>query len=258
MGLAQGGQILLTRNAFDDARQFIAAHPSDAGLPLKWVAHGPYLFKGSDEPLDIFEVGVEGRSSFSPPSDCEKARRATRAGDEQTLGWRPAIGLALPGSPHWIIEKKLGEGGFGEVWLARHDKAKTVRVFKFCFDIERLRALKREVVLFRLLKEAVGDRRDIAAVKDWRFEEAPYFIEMEYTPEGNLGDWAEQQGGIDKVPLPQRLAIISGIARALAAAHSVGILHKDITDRCRKIFTYKSAPQSGLREKRLDKPRLIS
>src|SRR5439155_924024 len=83
---------------------------------------------------------------------------------------RPAIGLALPSSPHWVVEKKLGEGGFGEVWLARHIKSKAERVFKFCFDAERLRALKREVVLFRLLKEALGDRRDIARVIDWQFD----------------------------------------------------------------------------------------
>jgi serine/threonine-protein kinase len=153
MSLGLGGQILMTRTAFNDARQFLSAHPGDPGAQLKWVAHGPYLFKGSEDPMDVFEVGLAGRSPLTPPPDSEKVRRALRAGDEETLGWRPAVGLAMPSSPLWIVEKKLGEGGFGEVWLARHSKAKTVRVFKFCFDSERLRALKREVALFRLLKE---------------------------------------------------------------------------------------------------------
>jgi WD40 repeat protein/serine/threonine protein kinase/class 3 adenylate cyclase len=230
MSVAREGQILMTRGTFDDARQFIVAHPAGADAArLNWVAHGPYLFKGSDEPLDVFEVGIDGRSPLTPPPDGDKARRAVRPGDEPTLGWRPAAGLALPGSPLWLIEQKLGEGGFGEVWLARHAKMKDrVRVFKFCFDAERLRALKREVVLFRLLKEALGDRRDVARVLDWRLDEAPYYIEMEYTPEGNLADWAAAQGGIDKVPLEQRLKIVAQVAEALAAAHSVGILHKDI------------------------------
>jgi class 3 adenylate cyclase len=148
MSLAQGGQILMTRSAFNDARQFIAAHPAGPAVLLKWIAHGPYLFKGSADPIDVFEVGVGGQSPLSAPSDSEKARRALSAGDEQTLGWRPAIGLSLPGSPLWLLEKKIGEGGFGEVWLARHAKTKEVRVFKFCFDADRLRALKREVAPF--------------------------------------------------------------------------------------------------------------
>lgn len=226
MSLAQGGQILLTRGAFNDARQFVAAHRGDdAGgesMAVEWIAHGPYLVKGSEEPVEVFEVGVAGQAPLTAPPDSEKARRALRPGEEQTLGWRPAIGLPLPGGALWVFEKKLGEGGFGEVWLARHAKANTVRVFKFCFDAERLRALKREVVLFRLLKQTLGDRRDISRVIDWRFDEPPYFIEMEYVPGGNLADWAEQQGGIGNVPLSDRLRIVAQVATALSAAHSVG------------------------------------
>src|SRR4029453_16885678 len=50
--LAAGGQILLTRFPFDEARHFVREHPSVAGKtmpPLRWLAHGPYLLKGCDE-----------------------------------------------------------------------------------------------------------------------------------------------------------------------------------------------------------------
>jgi serine/threonine-protein kinase len=232
MSLAAAGQLLLTRAVFDEARQLVRAHPAQTnGAPaptLRWIAHGPYQFKGNEEPVDVFEVGVEGVAPFFPPPDSEKARRYIRPGDEITLGWRPAVGQALANSPRWLITEKLGEGGFGEVWLAAHVKAKTRRVFKFCFDAERLRALKREVALFRLLKDSLGDRRDIAPVRDWSFDESPYFIEMEYAAGGNLAHWLQSRGGTASVPLEQRLAIIAGVARALAAAHSIAILHKDI------------------------------
>ena len=88
--------------------------------------------------------------------------------------------------------------------------------------------MKREVVLFRLLKDALGSRPDIAAIRDWQFDAAPYYIELEYQHDGNLVQWAEAQGGIAKVPLVARLEIVRRVADALAAAHSVGILHKDI------------------------------
>jgi WD40 repeat protein/class 3 adenylate cyclase/serine/threonine protein kinase len=230
MSLAAGGQILLTRVVFDEARQFVREHPKINGQhpAIRWVAHGPYLFKGADEPMDVYEVGAEGIAPLTPPPDQEKARRHIRPGEEATLGWRPGADRALPGASNWIIREKLGEGGFGEVWLAQHDKTKAFRVFKFCFDALRLRALKREVVLFRLIKEALGARRDIGRVVDWQFSTAPYFIEMDYAPDGNLVQWAEAHGGIKRVPLATRLTIVAQVAEALGAAHSVGILHKDI------------------------------
>src|SRR4051812_36328190 len=64
--LAAGGQILMTRFAFDEARRTVPEHPVDSGEtppPLRWVAHGPYLLKGADDPLDVFEVGADEADS---------------------------------------------------------------------------------------------------------------------------------------------------------------------------------------------------
>lgn len=84
MSLAEGGQILMSRAVFEPARLVVRVHPSVPGSPpaslaqpsqLRWVAHGPYLFKGSSEPIEIFEVGAESLASFNPPPDSEKAKR---------------------------------------------------------------------------------------------------------------------------------------------------------------------------------------
>ena len=52
MNLGAGGQTLLTRHAFDDARQYVRAHPpvsdSTEAPQLEWAAHGRYRFKGHD------------------------------------------------------------------------------------------------------------------------------------------------------------------------------------------------------------------
>ena len=226
MSLAEGRQTLLTRGAFDLARRASVAGEL-ASPEVHWLAHGTYVLKGVEEPLELFEVGLEGLAPLRKPADTDKVRRALAVGDELILGWRPAAGQAVPRRKNWTLEKRLGEGGFGEVWLASH-KSGERRVFKFCFEAARLRALKREVTLFRLLKEALGHRDDIARILDWHFEAPPYFIESEYTEGGNLVDWATKQGGLGKVPFKERLNLATEVAEALNAAHSVGVLHKDV------------------------------
>ncbi len=225
MSLARGGQTLLSRGAFDLARR-AAAGWSGAEASLKWLAHGSYLLKGLDEPVEVFEVGVEGWAPLAAPTPSDKARRL--GGDETVLGWRPAPGLAVPHRANWVLARKLGEGGFGEVWLAEHKKTRDGRVLKFCFELERVRALQREVTVCRLLREALGGRPDIARILDWNFDEPPYFLEFEYTEGGNLLEWIEAQGGFAAVPLALRLELAAQTAEAIAAAHSVGVLHKDI------------------------------
>ncbi|MEM8934099.1 MAG: protein kinase, partial [Acidobacteriota bacterium] len=220
--LAGPRQTLLTRAAFDLARQSDETQRRDLG----WRAHGAYEVEGLHEPVRVFEVGVEGFAPLAAPDDKPGFRR--RLVQPAVAGWRPAVGLELPQRPHWVMRRRLGEGGFGEVWLAAHRKTDEHRVFKFCYDEERLRALQREITLFRVLKESLGERDDIARIFDWNFDHSPFFIEAAYTAGGSLADWAESMGGLARVPLATRLDIVAQVATALAAAHSVGVLHKDV------------------------------
>lgn len=227
MALAKGRQTLLTRSAFDLARRAAARETVTDG-ELRWLAHGPYVLKGVTDPVEIFEVGERGFAPLLVPKSTAKARRAVHPEDELTLGWRPAPGLEVPRRARWRLVEKLGEGGFGEVWRAEHEKTGENRVFKFCYRTDSLRSLQREVTLFRLMKETLGSRDDIARILDWSFDQAPYFLECEYTAGGNLLEWVRDQGGPAEVPLATKLELMAQVAGALAAAHSVGILHKDV------------------------------
>ncbi len=246
MGLAIPGQILMSRAAFDAARQYVREHPgidsSEPSPELRWMAHGPYLFKGAEEPMDVFEVGAEDVAELKAPPNSEKAKRAILPGEEDLFGWRPASGRTIPRRDNWILERRIGAGGFGEVWVASHRKVGTPRVFKFCFDAEHLRSLKREITLFRLLREALRDRPDIAKLHDIQVDKPPFYLESEFTQLGNLADWAEAQGGIDQLPLTTRLDLVAGACDAVAAAHSVGVLHKDIKPP--NILIYETADGS--------------
>ncbi len=230
MSLATGGQILMSAEVFDQARhahaeQMVAAPD---GRSLSWMAHGTYKPKGYDHPIEVYEVGEAGSAPLLPPEDTEKARRAVNDEQAELLGWRPAAGQKVPHKSDWLLEKKLGEGSVGEVWVARKTQTEQRHVFKFCFDAERLRSLRRELAFFKLIRHTLGDRSDIAALHDLQLEAPPYYLESEYVPEGDLAHWSERQGGIGAVPMETRLDFFVRTARAVAASHSVGILHKDI------------------------------
>jgi DNA-binding winged helix-turn-helix (wHTH) protein len=137
-------------------------------------------------------------------------------------------GESPPLRPHWQLSSRLGAGGHGEVWLAHHSKTKEPRVFKFAEGGAALTALKREITLNRLLRETLPGRDDYLRLLDWNFDEPPFFVESEYAASGSLAAWAESQGGWSRIPLATRLDLLAQAAEALAAAHSVGVLHKDL------------------------------
>ena len=227
MSLAGADQILLTRSAFDNARQVLKGEELKGLNELQWLNHGPYAVKGWEEPVEICEVGESGAAVLKAPGDSEKAHRLVSGEQELVLGWRPALEQAVPGTK-WVLENKLGEGGFGEVWVGRHQTIKEQRVFKFCFRADRVRTLKREVTLFRVLKERVGEHPNIVRLLEVYFDEPPYYIEMDYVEGRDLKTWSEERGGVERIPMEVRLEIVAQVADALQAAHEAGVIHRDV------------------------------
>ena len=73
-------------------------------------------------------------------------------------------------------------------------------MFKFCFRADRVRSLKREMTLFRLLKERIGDHPNIVALRDVYFDEPPFYVVMDHIEGSDLKTWCESQGGVEKCP----------------------------------------------------------
>ena len=133
----------------------------------------------------------------------------------------------MPGRDPWQLARRLDSSTSSEVWLAENPKTHDRRVFKFAADGARLQGLKREVTLARLLKESFGDRPDFVRVLEWSFDSPPYYLESEFCGQ-NLIEWAEAQGGLEKIPLDTRLSVFLQIAGAVSIAHEAGVLHKDL------------------------------
>lgn len=137
-----------------------------------------------------------------------------------------AVGQGVPGRDNFVLAELLGQSHQNETWRARQRRSGDSRVYKFALDSDRLAVLKREATVYRLLHEALGERPDMARVLDWNFETPPYYLECE---DGGLSlpRWAED-GALGALSGPQRLALGLQVLDAVAAAHAVGVLHKDL------------------------------
>jgi eukaryotic-like serine/threonine-protein kinase len=157
--------------------------------------------------------------------------RLTGPVERLAVGRHFASGLALEQGAsvarreHFVLISRLGRSLHHEVWLARHVKTGERRVYKYSSDGEGLAALKREATLARVLRESLGERSDFVRVLDWNFDAQPFFLECEYAG-ANLVEWAAEH--LPDLALGERLDLFLQVAEAVAAAHRVGVLHKDL------------------------------
>ncbi|MEO1231195.1 MAG: protein kinase, partial [Myxococcota bacterium] len=217
MSMARPGQTLMSGAAADQARQQASSRP------FEWVSHGVYGFAELPVPVELYEPIEPGASAFPAPAT---APDAWREGETPATSWRPGPGLSVPGRAGWILRRRLGEGGFGEVWLAEHEELEKAHMFKFCFAAGPRRALAREVALGARLKRALGERTDILPVLESELGDPPYYLEGPYLSGGDLKAWLRAHQ--PEVSTELRLELVAQAADALAAAHSVGIIHRDI------------------------------
>ena len=151
--------------------------------------------------------------------------KTVAAASGPALGFK--VGEVVPGRDQWRLSRAMELSGSSEVWLAENPKTHEQRVFKFAADGSRLKGLKREITISRFLRESLGDRPEFVRILEWNFATSPFFLESEYAGP-NLAEWAEKQGGLSEIRYETRLRLLVDLAQAVAAAHDIGVLHKDL------------------------------
>jgi serine/threonine-protein kinase len=148
----------------------------------------------------------------------------TQDGAELTIAGTWAPGALVRG--RYRILSKIGEGGMGAVYKAKHtgfDELRAIKVLnrEFTFDESLHERFKREAYITRKLQHPNAVRvEDIDEAED-----GSPFIVMEYIEGESLKQVIREQGPL---PAPRVCAIAKQVAAALDAAHGLGMVHRDI------------------------------
>ena len=225
LSLAVGGQTLLGEAAFDLAQR-AAVGVEDFADGVVWRSHGSYRFAGTENVVEVFEVGAPGVAPLAAPDPPVSAepRRATGVAPEGPAAWSPAAGEPIPHRPHWMLVRPLDEATYGDVWLGKHRKTGDLEAFRFCFDASELPRMQHQLAVVRHLRRELGERRIAPVTVDGQLEEAPYFLESEFGESSTLAAWARERGGLAEVPLATRLELAAELADLMAAVHSAGVV----------------------------------
>ncbi len=131
------------------------------------------------------------------------------------------------GRREWIIERFLGNGAYGEVWVGRHRLHPALRAFKFFTQPAAQDWLEREGTALYQVHQRLSGCANVIAYEDVELDGKPYpYLVLEYVPGGSLEEWI-LTAAEERQPLKHD-ELITGIARGLARAHAHHIYHRDL------------------------------
>ena len=174
---------------------------------------------------------LEAPSIDEMPTDAGAANLPTDSGERipvKDLLTPEAVqlGRGLTVAERYVVERELGRGGIGVVYLAR-DQQLHARLVVVKVLMDTGSASKWTLKKFLHESEALSriDHPNIVKVFDrGTLADGRHFIVMEYVPGITLRD--EIKAG--PLPLHRSARIIEQMGRALHAAHGAGVFHRDL------------------------------
>lgn len=153
----------------------------------------------------------------------------------------------LEGKYH--LECRLGQGGMGVVYKARHQYLKTLHAIKIILpdlvgnDPELVTRFRQEA-----LAAAAIRHQNVVGVSDYGVAQGTMpFLVMEYVEGESLHDLLEREG---KLSPEKALELMSAIAAGIGVAHKQGIVHRDLKPL--NIMIVKDQPKMSEAVKILD------
>ncbi len=133
--------------------------------------------------------------------------------------------LAAARLGRYKLLEKIGEGGFGEVWMAEQREPVKRRV---ALKIIKLGMDSRQIVArFEAERQALAmmDHPNIAKIHDADMADTgrPYFV-MELVRGVKITEYCDR----NQLPTKERLALFIQVCQAIQHAHQKGIIHRDI------------------------------
>ncbi len=124
--------------------------------------------------------------------------------------------------PGFRVQRKIGAGRFGSVWLARELNTGKQVAIKFYAQRRGVdwSLLGREVEKLAVLYTS----RNIVGLLHVGWDHDPPYYVMEYLDQGSLAD----RLAAGPMPVPEAVRVATRLAQALVHAHGSGILHCDL------------------------------
>jgi hypothetical protein len=173
---------------------------------------------------------VADQPGANRPGDylCTVCRTPENVGHQFTAAARTSGVPALRG---YQVLDKLGQGGMGAVWLARHEESGRLVALKTMLprvaaDDRAVRRFLAEMSNSRLLKQG-----NIVRLEDTGYARGVFFMVLEYCDGGSVAALLKQRGGT--LPVDEAVSIALQALDGLAYAHNAfapgrGVVHRDL------------------------------
>jgi serine/threonine protein kinase len=129
---------------------------------------------------------------------------------------------------HYVLDRKLGEGAFGDVWAA-NDGSKTVAIKFIHAEFMASNSATKYIKYLQNEAQILGhlEHPNIPTLYDYDIESAPPYLVMQYI-DGDSYETLIATGQMIRISLEKRLRALEVIAATTATIHRNGIIHRDI------------------------------
>ncbi len=208
----------------------------DLGSDFGTLINGERVTQRKLEPGDLVVLGsrrlrvVDPGAAATPKAPAAAPVAAPTWADTKPAEAKPAevatrVDARLPQVKGYRVEKLLGRGGMGEVYLAVQESlgrpvALKVLAARLAADAEFVRKFQSEA-----RAAAALNHPNVVTVHDVWEEGGRHFLAMEFMDKGNLEQRLQRDG---KLAPKEALEILNDAAKALVYAELRGMVHRDI------------------------------